>query len=264
MTHTTDRDISVILDELYKITDRPKEDLSVLCRTNSLKAWLNRLSYISDFKKGGDKLKKLAAHVIEYLELANGDEAFRNLFFAIIEDAATTCGDRMALSVLDLGIAKRIAKVDRNDLRELADLLIHGSWVRLQLQDIAQAKVSALRFVDEIEVHLAYPVMLGKRLGLPLDVEEMLYFRFSNVSEEDLESAYRQVVSNLHDLDQTCAFLADQSLWRQALKRKYPDAYAVALEAENPAEALAALTQDKRGEWLGSLRSTADDEKQQD
>jgi hypothetical protein len=114
--------------------------------------------------------------ILSHLDLAERNEEFRHSFFTIIDEAAATCGDRMALSVLHLGIANRSLTLDKTDLKGFADFLIHGPWMLDQLEQIARAKTATLRFVDEIEVYLAYPVKLKERLELQIDVKEMLYF----------------------------------------------------------------------------------------
>ncbi|MBM3208458.1 MAG: hypothetical protein FJZ57_07685 [Chlamydiae bacterium] len=81
---------------------------------------------------------------MEYLDLAEADESL------------------MALSVLHLALQHKLHSIDKNDLSDFADFLIHGPWMIDQLKNITRQKINTLRFVDEIEVYLAYPISLKK------------------------------------------------------------------------------------------------------
>lgn len=63
-------------------------------------------------------------------------------FFGLIRDAATTCGDRTALSFLELEILQNIAVAEEGI--DLAHQLIRGRWMHDQLSDCARAKIKHL------------------------------------------------------------------------------------------------------------------------
>ena len=184
-----------------------------------------RLSDTADFKRGVEAKSQLAAHAIAYIELANADENFRAEFFQIIEDAASSCGDRVTLSLLHLGIAHRLMTIPQENTRELADFLINTVWAVDQLEKMARQKIEGLPFFDEIEVYLGYMIPLARDLGLELDVGEMLYFRCSNISPEDLREAKEAVLKNRTSEQEKYQFLIGQTAWRKALQAKYPDEY---------------------------------------
>ncbi len=279
-----DTPLNELLDQLYASCGKEKPDLSALQAADageglhprllqganaagSLQPWLGRLSWVADFKKGGEQKINLSRKVTEYLELANKDVAFRGLFLAIINGAATTCGDRVALSVIDLGIAKRLAEIDSNgkiclNIKDLEKLLISGSWTIDLLKVIAGEKVAIQRFVDEIEVYLGYLVpqtstftedqkkiiaSLLEQLNLPLDVEEMLYFACSNLSFTDLRDAYTSILKQRNSPEKTVKFLANDPYWRKALQQIAPQKYEEALSSDDPPQALGELTKKIRG-----------------
>ena len=105
---------------------------------------------MADYNVGGERQKNLAKSVVGYLEKANEDPDFRSTFLAVINDAAETCGDRMALSVINLSIAHQIQTNDLSDMKSLAHLLTRGVWTMKTLENIAREKVKSLPFVDEI------------------------------------------------------------------------------------------------------------------
>ncbi|MGL5626229.1 MAG: NEL-type E3 ubiquitin ligase domain-containing protein [Candidatus Rhabdochlamydia sp.] len=154
--------------------------------------------------------------------MANEASVFRDVFYAIIQDAAETCGDRVSLSILDLGIVHKLATIDLKDTKTLADFLIKGPWAIEMLKEIARNKIPTLPFFDEIEVYLGYPIKLKEALNLPIDVQEMLYFRCSALKDKDLEEAKAFVLSKQTDQEACFEFLIGHDKWKEALKYNYP------------------------------------------
>jgi hypothetical protein len=195
----------------------------------NLRSWLSRLSEMKDAQR--EEENGLYKIILSHLDLAEANEEFRNSFFAIIYEAAQTCGDRMALSVLHLGIANQRQSIDRSDLRAYGKFLLRGPWMIKQLEQIAREKVKTLRVVDEIEVYLAYPVKLKDRLDLPIDVKDMLYFRFSGVTEQDLNNAATSLKEILKEPGAEENILTAREEWIDALMQ-HPD-YASEIAAIN-------------------------------
>jgi len=223
------------LKALYKIAGQDYKPLKIP-ESRELKAWLPKLEWISDYKASPDIKKWLAVNILNYLALAEKDELFLKTFNLIIEEASKTCGDRMALSIVHLGIAYQLATIDTKDLKSLAEFLRKGSFAVSLIQTCALAKVKTLKLVDEIEVHLGYLVELKKRfkkdgLELPIDIQGMLFFAVSGITEKDLESAYSSVSKEIGNQDAFYTFLITADKWLNALQHKYPEKYA---EAQNP------------------------------
>jgi E3 ubiquitin-protein ligase SspH2 len=189
-------------------------------KERSLFSWLSRLSYMKDTQREGET--GLFKVILSHLDLAESNEEFRSAFFSVIDDAAATCGDRMALSVLHLGIAHKRQSIDKSDLKGLAHFIIHGQWMLEQLERIAREKVTTLSFVDEIEVFLAYPVKLKVRLDLPIDVNEMLYFGCSQVTVDDLNNAETCIKDMREGPDADANILVQREDWIKALEG-HPD-----------------------------------------
>ncbi|MBM3208503.1 MAG: hypothetical protein FJZ57_07910, partial [Chlamydiae bacterium] len=183
-----------------------------------LQSWLSRLSLMQ--QNGRDGVQSLSRKVLSYLQLAQDNKEFRETFFAVIDGAHRTCGDRMALSVLHLGLQYRMTVFNKSDLRGYADFLIHGPWMLDRLEEISRVKVESLRFVDEIEVYLGYPVKLRERLKLQIDVEDMLYFSCSEITEADLDNAASFIENQLSELDAVANILVKREDWVKALKEQ--------------------------------------------
>ena len=126
-----------------------------------MRDWLARLSGLADFRN--QNKRSLAEKVIGYIETANADKDFRKVFFALLTGSTASCGDRVAYSILEVGIQCKLADLDLKNCEscEVAKLLKTVMALEL-LREVARAKVRSLVCVDEIEVYLAYPVKLKK------------------------------------------------------------------------------------------------------
>jgi hypothetical protein len=222
---TSFKSTSELLKELFKTAEMTSFPLPTEWDSNeSLRDWLNKLSSMADYNAGGGvKRKALANKVLSFLQLAINDPAFKGVFFTVIREATTTCGDRMALSILNLGIAYKLSTADKKDLKGLATLLTRGSLALEWLAEVASNKVLTLAGCDPIEVYLGYPVMLKEELKLPIDVQEMLYFACSSLKKEDLETAKQIVLNRFANKEELYKELCKRDLWINALKENYPE-----------------------------------------
>ncbi len=216
---TEEPTLGQLLQELSQAVQRePLQLIHLMQHAENVRAWLSRLSAIGDYKT---KRQQLAPVIYEAIVHAEADEGFRQIFLNCIEGAAETCGDRMALSLLYMDLQHEIAKaLKAQDLKRLAYLLGHGSWALSELEKIAGNKARSLHFVDEVEVYLAYPVMLKERLQLPIVIDTMLYFRCSSVTEADLQAAEEVIRGGLSNLDTYCDTLAKELTWHKALEQR--------------------------------------------
>ena len=223
-----ERSIKESLIELYQITGRSPIEFSLLEETEELRSWLHRLFTTANFQKGGVLQKEFANKIISCLNQANKNKEFYEVFFTLIQDATGTCGDRIALSVLHLDIAHKIANIALEKMKELADFLIKGPWTIKILEEIARDKVSASSALDEIEVYLGYPVQLREKLEIPIDITEMLFFSCSGLSPEDLSNAEEHVLKKRENKEECFTFLVDNDKWIEALKNRYPTEFEAA------------------------------------
>ncbi len=219
------RSISELINELFSISEEESRrfvELENLAyeEKSSLQSWLSRLSAIADYDRGGDRQKALVKQIVAYLQQANDDPEFRGIFFNIIVDAAETCGDRMALCLLHIGIQSDLRKT--KDISALSKLLIKTVWPLKMLEEIARKKIQKLTFFDEIEVYLAFPIMLRAQLGLQIVVNEMLHFTCSALKQKDLNKALKFVQEQQNNRGAVCSYLSGHETWVNALRERYP------------------------------------------
>ena len=199
----------------------------------TFKAWLNKLSYMADYKAKGDVQKGLACMLLKYIQLADKDPSFREVFGLNIEQAAGSCGDRVAYYLLFLDLEAKLREIELADIKQLHDFLVRALWPMNLLEQCAENKIPALKMFDEIEVFLGYPIMLRERLNLQINTKEMLFFKSSALTEQDLNEAATFVEKTVHDDDKRCAFLINQPKWIKALEARFPKEMAALLEARD-------------------------------
>ncbi|QZA58427.1 leucine-rich repeat domain-containing protein [Candidatus Rhabdochlamydia porcellionis] len=228
---------------MYQLIKKPPREFSKLEESEDLYLWLKRLFDIADFKKGGELQKELITQVINYLTEANDNQEFRATFDTIIHDAVRTCGDRMALSIINLDVAHQLATVSFTNMHALADLL-KGLWAINMLEAIAENKISVLRSeaedpdqeVDEVEIYLGYLIKLKEDLNLPVNMQNMLFFDCSQLTPDDLQEAKAFVLSQQSHQKAYFAFLNLHDKWIAALSTHYKEEYQSIVDArENSA-----------------------------
>ncbi|MGL3104826.1 NEL-type E3 ubiquitin ligase domain-containing protein [Bradyrhizobium sp. BR 1432] len=134
--------------------------------------------------------------VVEDLRQAASRPQLRQQYFQLAFGASERCEDRITLTWNAMQTARLNADVEDGAYdNRLGDLVEQGRVLfRLDaLEQIAREKVSSLRFVDEIEVYLAYQVKLRERLELRHIAPDMRFFGVSWVTEYDLSTAERRV-----------------------------------------------------------------------
>jgi E3 ubiquitin-protein ligase SspH2 len=168
---------------------------------------------------------KLKAAVAAWLSKLARDSELRALTFQVAHDSTTTCEDRVALTynaMKSLSDAHEAAGGTYDDkLNELV-VLGRGAFRLDALADVARRKVQSLRFVDEIEVYLAYVVRLRERLDLPTDLVDMRFFDVSGVTQEDLDNA-KAKVEEREATEFSRYFLCEWEPWQSVLTRFAPD-----------------------------------------
>ncbi len=220
------------LAKVYERAGQQQPTFSTLLRNESetdrlhlknLRTWLHRLSYAAEggaSSVSSERFKTFYQAITKNLELADTDPNFTPTFWGEVKEGIDTCGDRVTLSVLRLGIARQRLQAQGKSLQELWSVL-KQSWALDLLTECAYNKIKTLSFFDEIETYLGYPILLQEKLGLSLDVKEMIYHRCHNLTQADLDFAENRVKSQWKDQEATATYLLEQADWLTALERTY-------------------------------------------
>ena len=220
---SSSRSVEEWITYLYSLLGKAEEKLAGIPKDNNeLRAWLSRLAWMAEQASTTKKRDTIIRRVLEVLNYVNSHPQFLDTFLSVIHGAADTCGDRVILSLLHLDVAYQIQTIPSSDPKQLAFLLSRGVWALKLLEEIAREKIKTFSFIDELEVFLAYPVQLRKQLQLPIPEYEMLYFTFSGLSNEDLQSAFDSVEQAISTPSLLIDFLIGEDKWKEALCFHYP------------------------------------------
>lgn len=118
---------------------------------------------------------------------------------------------------LYLEIEKQIGLEDPPDLTAVATLLLRGTWIIQQIEELAKNKISSLPFVEEVEIFFSYFLFLKEKLRIPITVKEGIHKAYEGLDTVDLVLAEESILQNLQDREKVCEFLSSQELWINAL-----------------------------------------------
>lgn len=184
--------------------------------------WLNKLTEINDVRRSRAIENFIITNVVSYLQEANQNYEFEQVFLNNIYEGAGSCGDRVSLSILRLDLAYQLHKADLSDIRNLLHLLLNGVWTLDLLEKCALEKIQRLRNSQEdIEVMLGFALRLKNHLSIPTSIETMIYPGLSDLTCLDLQRAKSFVLSRRNNLDMANDFLFEQPQWINALHHNY-------------------------------------------
>ena len=182
----------------------------------------------------------LAPRVREVLVELGRTEDLRATCFAVAQEALETCNDRVALAFEQMEAAIVDHQAQRGDLSGPAILELAQRKFRLAtLDDIATETIGKRPDSDEVEIRLAYRVMLKDRLDLPGKTDSMLYPRVAGLTEADLTQAV-QAVTELESGEKMLDFICSYAPWKSHLQRVHADVFKARLsEVADEKETLA-------------------------
>lgn len=226
-----------------------KEDLRANPGTQIV-SWLNRIESMADYET---KKQIIDQQINGFLLQAEKDPVFRETFLLTIDQAATTCGDRMAVSMLYVGLNAKKAKFlqepkpSKEQMQEFAEFIIRGPWAVQKLQEYAQQVVNEIeakmrlddhksdgKFKESIEVFLGLPIKLKQRLRLQLDVHAMLYENYARslgVTDEAVDTAGSMIEQEIEA--NKASILSKDPDWQTMLRKYKPQRYESIIEERN-------------------------------
>ncbi|WP_338525686.1 NEL-type E3 ubiquitin ligase domain-containing protein [Pseudomonas batumici] len=191
---------------------------------------LGRLSGSAEYQKIRADLTR---RVWEVLGEAAEDTTLRSELFDLAANPMT-CVDSAARNFSHLEVRMLLARARtlaaRSDEPTELLKLARGLFRLERIDEIARDHVKALRdssevpsasTVDELEVHLAYRVGLGRSLYLPGQPKEMFFRSIANVTGEQILEA-RSRIREAEGTSALTGFIASRDFWIDFLKKKYP------------------------------------------
>lgn len=182
------------------------------------------------------RVPEFRVRVATWLTELAANPTLRSGTFDIAMESTETCDDRIALTYNTMQEKAMVVGISRGEYdNNLSELMSKARDIfRMeQLGKIARTKAASLRFVDEIEVYLAYQVGLRDVLQLSFVTDEMIFRSMSNVSDDDLNAAAAQVKQA--EGSGFTEWLSQWEPWQEALARIAPDETQAAADARHAA-----------------------------
>ena len=169
--------------------------------------------------------------VAQLLTAVQSSTELRQRCFLLVEDATTSCGDRvdLALNNLDMARIEHEAEHGQHSAQDLID--IRTSQFRIQtLGEVAQRKIAALRAtpgaqIDEIEVIHGAVTLMARELNLIGVSRTMLYGSYAHFSDDDRRNA-RVLIAQRESQGSYIKFIAEWQPWQKQLRRLRPADFA--------------------------------------
>ncbi len=222
------------IEQWYSNTDRTT-------RAARLEAWhaISREPHAGEFQQFVANLKTTAEYrthqqrpdyiqrVAQLLNAIEHSAKLRQQCFLLVDDATTSCGDRVGLTLnnLDMARIEHAAEHGQHSAQDLID--IRTSQFRIQiLGEVAQQKIAVLRptlgdQVDEIEIVHGAITLVAADLKLIGVSRTMLYGSCAHFSEDERRSAL-VLIAQRESRGEYISFIAQWQPWQKQLRRLRP------------------------------------------
>ena len=190
-------------------------------QATDLVRYLGRLTSTADYQNQATR-PVLAQRVMAITALLTGSDRIRNEAMDHIHHALASCDDRIILALDDLDTMQLLDSAERKAFAGNADELRELGLQMMRLDEvkrIARDHMKTLKWVDEIEVELAFQIGVRQQLALPGSTQHMIFRRCANVSDQDIGNAVNQVNTHCSD-DNLQAYLAQWDPWQKYLRRQ--------------------------------------------
>ena len=190
-------------------------------QATDLVRYLGRLTSTADYQNQATR-PVLAQRVMAITALLTGSDRIRDEAMDHIHHALTSCDDRIILTLDDLDTMQLLDSAERKAFAGNADELRELGLQMMRLDEvkrIARDHMKTLKWVDEIEVELAFQIGVRQQLALPGSTQHMIFRRCAKVSDQDIGNAVNQVNTHCSD-DNLQAYLAQWDPWQKYLRRQ--------------------------------------------
>ena len=181
---------------------------------NYLKDFLIRLKKTDDFTHPST-CQPLIINIAQMLQGICTSQPFKEKCFFLLEDALSTCGDRVANAFNMIYLQRElICGTATLSIEKLASLLIGARRIDI-VEGIARELIKERHLGDAIETILFFKVKLKEDLTLPVATKGMLYPAMSGITPEDLEAARVIVLNKTTSKEQVLEILLALEEWRK-------------------------------------------------
>jgi Leucine-rich repeat (LRR) protein len=165
-------------------------------QSNVFNQFLNHVSRMADARPGTQGRNRMYQSLASIIMAMDQNAELLKVCFNIARESTQTCGDRVALSFIQMQLQTRLYQANPS----LSQLFSQQkAMCALELiYKLARDKVEGLTgIIDEVEVYLTYIKHLKDYLEV--DIENILYEALSNVTRADIEAARAKLTDTLTD-----------------------------------------------------------------
>jgi|GEM_PF-3167431 len=237
-----------LVSKLYTfIKKRKPNDLLKKINSKEFEEKLTRyLTKIFDNHLFSANRKSYYKSIADALVLSSSDPSFLNMFSHLLEDALSSCSDRILLTIFQLRIFSKLKKLENESkssaLQYLQKEVFAFELIEKHVFEYIQAKklehtadyVKGIHFpnetleqyltrkIDPIEIYLTifYRCQIGLRLDLEL--EEVFFESQSGISIEEVDQIIGSISDKLFNKEESLDFLLRNQNWKDFLDRFYP------------------------------------------
>ena len=185
--------------------------------------FMGRLTETEDYQNKTSR-PLLAQRVMNMMALLTDKSRYREEALTRIGDAVSSCDDRVILTlddletlqVLDSAKTKAIENNDPDELRALGLQMMRLD----KLKEIARDHMKTLKWVDEIEVELAFQIGVRKQLDLPGSTQNMIFIVCAKVSNQDIAKAVEQIKDHCSDTQRVATYFAEWEPWKMYQRKQ--------------------------------------------
>ena len=178
------------------------------------------MNWTRDYQREGASRQKVILDAVNMLQEAATQEKFREALFPILDDATSTCGDRVTLARNTIKMQMHLSRADDRNDGELAELVIGLKRVEL-LDGYAKERIEALNLGDAIETYLFYQVKLKDKLKLPVSADGMLYAEMSGITPAMLEEDAMKVLNRTTSSNDVHNILINSPEWQKRMLKNH-------------------------------------------
>ncbi|MGR3912544.1 MAG: NEL-type E3 ubiquitin ligase domain-containing protein, partial [Candidatus Rhabdochlamydia sp.] len=206
------------LVDLKKIDKQLHQNLPKAQDHQNLLTFLIRLTGTADFYNTATR-ELLAKRVLKMIQLiAENIEVCHHTAY-LIHQGLSSCDDRITATLSDIGLYQKLKElqhplVTAEELKNAAK----GFFLLEQLNQKIVEQIKTLRFVDEVEIYMAFHMKLQKALNLPVDIQNMLFRRCVAISNEEIDLIGKELLETFSD-EAFNSFLTSWDPWNLYQRR---------------------------------------------
>ena len=210
------------IEELYLSIGKVSPNFETIQNIPTIEEWLDRIL-------SSKNAPIIAPLIIEILEYAEQSSAFRERLTLNIEEALSTCDDRISLYINHIYMEKKLFSISQTNSSELLNFLLYTVFPISLLDEIASQKSIDIgiarrqeNYEEEVETYLAYLTGINQRLSLGLPIPNMLFSILSKVEIKDIDAAEETLRYKMSHSNEYIPFLIEHPTWIAFLRTAYP------------------------------------------